>query len=261
MCGIFGLALVKPVPILKVLRLLQKLEVHQYPQEPRPVGGYGAGIAILQENGKIVLEKAGKSDGSPAKQLTEVVDIGEASVLLGHVRMPSPEFMATARFKEAAQPYLVQRNPKLSVVSVHNGKVENYKEIRANLGKEHIFESEKIELIDSEVIPHLFGELLDENQKVDQAVYSLFCTLQGSSAIGLLQVGKEDRFIHVVHKGKTRGLTIWTNEHDELIFCSREEPLMEEFGDVLRRGKFKEKASIRYHEDVGFVFSHQLALK
>jgi len=262
MCGIVGFTLMRPVPTSIVFKVLEKLEVQQLPQEPRPVGGYGAGLAILRDDGSIVIEKIGKvGSASPAKQLAKMVNINEASVLIGHVRMPSPEFMTTAKFKETAQPYIVQRDPKLTIVSVHNGKVENYKKLRARLGKAHVFESEKVELIDSEVIPHIFEELLNEKQDNDAAMHALFCVLQGSNTIALLQVEEENSFLHVMHRGKTRGLTVWTNEKKELVFCTRKGPLLEEFSDMLREGKFREKISIAYHEDVGFKLSHPLALR
>jgi hypothetical protein len=77
----------------------------------------------------------------------------------------------------------------------------------------------------------------------------------------MLQVGEENIFMHLIHKGKTRGLTVWTNERNEVIFCSRKGPLIEEFGKMLTRGKFKEKISIPYKEDVGLKLSYQLSSK
>ena len=91
----------------RVFRILQKLEVHQLPQEPLPLGGYGAGVAILLNDGTVLVEKVGKIDKSPAQLLPGMVKVKTASVLLGHVRMPSPEFMNTTKFKETAQPYVV----------------------------------------------------------------------------------------------------------------------------------------------------------
>jgi glucosamine 6-phosphate synthetase-like amidotransferase/phosphosugar isomerase protein len=261
MCGIFGFALAQPMPLVKVLKLLEKLEVHQYPNEPKPVGGYGAGVAILDNGGNIVWEKVGKISDSPARSLSEIVNVSKASVLIGHVRMPSPEFMGSAKFRETAQPYIVEFDPNLTIVSAHNGKVENYKELRENLGKEHVFESEKVELIDSEVIPHYFEELLNEADSIDEALYMLFCALQGPSAIAMLQIDKENTFLHLIHKGKTRGLTVWTNERNEVIFCSRKEPLIEEFSRTLAQNRFREKISIPYREDAGLKLSYQLTLK
>ena len=263
MCGIFGFALKNPTPLIGVFNLLEKLEVHQYPQEPRPVGGYGAGVAILLNDGSVLFEKVGKVNNSPVRQLAKIVNakVNDASVLVGHVRMPSPEFMKSAKFKETAQPYVVELDPNLTIVSVHNGKVENYKELREKLGKEHVFESEKVELIDSEVIPHYFEELLNEIDDMDEALYTLFCALQGSNAIAMLQIDEENTFLHLIHKGKTRGLTVWTNERNEVIFCSRKEPLIEEFSTILAKGKFREKISIQYQEDTGLKLSYQLTVR
>jgi len=259
MCGIFGFCLKKPLRMASVFRVLEKLEVHEYPQEPLPLGGYGAGVALLLEDGNVLVEKIGKVEGSPARKLAEMVKVDKASVLISHVRMPSPEFMKTAKHKETAQPYVVEREPNLTVVSVHNGKVENYKEIRTALGSMHVFESEKFELIDSEVIPHFFEETLSEKEEVTEALYSFFCALKGSGAIALLQLGEEDSFLHLLHKGKTRGLTVWTNDMNEVIFCTRKEVLKEELGDLLSKDRFEEKASIAYREEAGLVLSYPLS--
>ena len=104
-------ALKKPLRMARVFRVLEKLEVHQYPQEPLPLGGYGAGVALLLEDGNVLVEKVGKVEDSPARKLAEMVKVDKASVLISHVRMPSPEFMKTAKYKETAQPYVVEREP------------------------------------------------------------------------------------------------------------------------------------------------------
>lgn len=262
MCGIFGFSLTKPLSMPKVFKLLERLEVHQYSQEPKPVGGYGAGIAILNNEGNVMLKKVGKvGNFSPARSLSEIVEIGEASVLVGHVRMPSPQFMESAKFRETAQPYVARCYPSLTVVSAHNGSVTNYKKIKEKMDKDHIFESEKIELIDSEVIPHYFEELLRKKDDVDKALDDLFLALEGPNALSILQIEKERTFLHFIHKGKTRGLTIWTNMQNEVIFCSRKEPLLEVFGDTLAGGRFKERVTIPYRENVNLKLSFPLVLK
>jgi len=259
MCGIFGFVMAKPVQMTMVLRLLEKLEAHQYPNEPKPVGGYGAGVAVLGEKGNVVSEKVGKVGDSPARHLSETLEIKEASVLVGHVRLPSPQFMETARFKETAQPYVARCSPNLTVVSAHNGSVTNYKEIREKLARSHVFESERVELIDSEIIPHYFEELLKEKSESSEALDALFAALEGSNAMSLLQVEKKSLVLHFIHKGKTRGLTVWTNENDEIMFCSRKKPLMEEFGSILVKGRFKERFSIPYRQDENLKASFTFA--
>jgi len=259
MCGIFGFALKKSVPMAKVFGVLGRLEVHRYSDEETSVGGYGAGVAFLEADGNVVFEKVGKvGEVSPVSKLAKIVRVGEVSVLVGHVRMPSPEFMDTARFRESAQPYVVKQDG-LNVVSVHNGFVRNYEELRARLGREHVFESERaVRLIDSEVIPHVFVELLSKKQDVHEALLELFWQLQGPNAIALLHVKKKEGFLHFVHKGGTRGFNVWTNGEGELVFCSREEPLMGEFGSILSEGGFSKKIAIGWRENVGLVLSHHL---
>jgi glucosamine 6-phosphate synthetase-like amidotransferase/phosphosugar isomerase protein len=260
MCGIFGFVMKKPLAMTQVFHVLQKLEVSQYPGEPRPVGGYGAGVAVLLDDGTILSEKVGKTADSPACQLAEIMKakLTEASVLIGHVRFPTSEFLGTAKFKETAQPFVEHFETELTIVSAHNGKVENYIALKEKL-KGHVFESEKVHLVDSEIIPHYFGEILNEVEDVDEALYELFCSLKGSknvgNAVAMLHVDEENAFLHLIHKGKTRGLTVWANEKNEVIFSSRPEPVMEEFSRILARDKFKEKASIKWREDAGLKLS------
>jgi glucosamine 6-phosphate synthetase-like amidotransferase/phosphosugar isomerase protein len=125
----------------------------------------------------------------------------------------------------------------------------------------HVFESGKVGLLDSEIIPHYFGEILNEAEDVDEAVYELLCTLKGSNSVTMLHVDDENAFLHLVHKGKTRGLTVWANEKNEVIFCSRPEPVVEELKEVLVRGKFKEKASIKWLEDAALKPSFPIAFE
>jgi hypothetical protein len=44
-------------------------------------------------------------------------------------------------------------------------------------------------------------------------------------------------------------LTVWTNQESEVFFSSRREPLMNEFANLLKKGNFAEKISVRYHEE------------
>jgi glucosamine 6-phosphate synthetase-like amidotransferase/phosphosugar isomerase protein len=256
MCGIFGFILKKPLSMNKVFQILKKLESSQYLDEEQPVGGFGAGIAVMLSDGNIISEKIGKTADSPVLQLAEIIKpkLKDAQVLIGHVRYPSQESMGTVKYKEAAQPYVENFEPKLTVVSAHNGNVENYKALKAKL-KNHVFESEKIGFVDSEIIPHYFGEMLNEMDGTDAAVYELLSSIKGSSAIALLQVDEEDALLHLVHKGSARGLIIWTNEKNEVIFCSRKEPIEEELKSLLAIGNFKEKVRINWKEDAGLKLS------
>jgi glucosamine 6-phosphate synthetase-like amidotransferase/phosphosugar isomerase protein len=256
MCGIFGLILRKPLSMTKVFQVLKKLETSQYSGEDEPVGGYGAGVAVLLSDGNVISEKIGKTADSPVAQLKEILKprIKDASVLLGHVRFPSPDLMGTVKFKEAAQPYVENFEPGLTIASVHNGRVQNFEELKTKL-KGHKFESEKVGFVDSEIIPHYFGELLNETDNTTTAAYELLSSLKGSNVAALLQVDEENAFIHLIHKGAARGLVVWTNDKGEMIFCSRPEPVQDELKSLLAVGKFREKIVINWREDAGLKLS------
>ncbi len=262
MCGIFGFILKKPLPLIKVFRILKELEASQYPDENQPLGGYGAGVAVMLPDGNVLSEKVGKTSDSPAAELAEIMNkkrymnarLTKAGVLLGHVRFPSPENMKNMEAKENAQPYIGHFEPELTVVSVHNGKVENYQELKAKL-KAHIFESDRIGFNDSEIIPHYFAEVFNEQEDSDKAVHELLGALAGSNAAALLQVDSENAFLHLIYKGKARGLTVWTNNNEEVIFCSRPEPVQEQLKPILIKNKFKEKAIINWQENAGLKLS------
>lgn len=243
--------------------ILEKLENSQYPNEPKPVGGFGAGVAFFARDGDLVLEKVGSVNGSPAKRLSQIVHssgAADASTLIGHVRMPSPEYMSTAELKETAQPYVGQHDTDLTVVSVHNGKVLNYSDLRAKLGQKHILESEKHGLIDSEVIPHYFAQLYEETKDPEKALKMLYDALEGSNSLAILHLAENDIYLHFIHKGETRGLHVWTNSRGEVIFCSRAEPCKSVLDDLFKDGKFNEKISVGYHEEANIKLSlHLLA--
>ncbi len=262
MCGIFGFILKKPLPLVKVFRVLKELEVSQYPNENQPLGGYGAGVAIMLPDGNILSEKVGKTAGSPVDEVARIMDkkrymnarLTKASVLIGHVRYPSPGNMKNVEAKETAQPYIGSFEPNLTVASAHAGQVENYQELKAKL-KAHTFESERLGFIDSEIIPHYFAELFSAQADSDKAVYDLLSDLAGSNSAALLQVDSENAILHLIYKGKARGLTVWTNDDEEVIFCSRPEPIKEHLKPLLTNNKFKEKVIINWEENAGLKLS------
>lgn len=258
MCGIFGFALANPVPLAEVFKILERLEVHQYPGEETPVGGYGAGIAIFQ-NRKLAMWKIGKTGiTSPVKELAKLVKATEASVLISHVRMPSPRFMQTAHREETAQPYVAKCLESPPLASVHNGYISNYEVLRGKLGAGHRFESEGIGLIDSEVVPHCFEEALKANADVEEAVQVLSRTLEGRMAIALLQTSHSGSQLHFVHKGETRGLHIWASDHGELVFCSRKETLTQYFSDILTQGRLNAEVSVSWKEGKSIKLSFDI---
>jgi glucosamine 6-phosphate synthetase-like amidotransferase/phosphosugar isomerase protein len=244
MCGIFGFALRSPIEVNEVVTLLEILERDKKEEdEKHPVGGYGAGLAFLTDEGEFSLIKVGKTDNPPSRELYKWIDGESTRVLIAHVRFPSQKFMYTSCFKEAAQPYLTRCfSQGLTIISAHNGNVTNYERLKQTLKPNHVLESEKVGFIDSEVIPHLFEELVLKPSTTEKAVESLFSALEGNNTVAVLQlINVENGFLHLIHKGKTRGLTVWTNSFGEVIFCSRKTVVNKtSFKTLISKGSFQE---------------------
>jgi len=254
MCGIFGFMLTTPQQIAPAFEVLKSLETHRYPNEENPVGGHGAGVFFSGADGKETFLKVGKTSESPAKTLAqEVLAVrSQASLFLGHVRLASPEFLHTISFKESTQPYIASCSANLRVVTVHNGFVSNYLDIRKKLRLKHFFESEKEnELIDSEIIPHFLEELLLYGADLDGALNMLLGQLENqNNAVCIFVLNSRRVGDHIVflHTGKTRGLTVWSNRKGEVMFSSRKEPIKHAFGEFLEKHGFEEKLSISWKE-------------
>jgi glucosamine 6-phosphate synthetase-like amidotransferase/phosphosugar isomerase protein len=254
MCGIFGFMLTEPQQMAPALEVLRTLETHQYPNEENPVGGHGAGVFFNSADGKETFLKVGKTSESPARTLAqEVLAVqSQTSLFIGHVRRASPEFLHTIAFNESTQPYVASCGANLRVAAVHNGFVDNYREIRRKLRLNHFFESEKEnELIDSEIIPHFFEELLLDGADLGGALDMLLGQLESqNNALCMLVLNSRGVGDHIVflHTGKTRGLTVWSNRKGEVMFSSRKEPIKCAFREFLEKHGFEEKLSVGWKE-------------
>jgi len=82
-------------------------------------------------------------------------------------------------------------------------------------------------------------------------LHQLLDSLKGKTvgSIALLQLDEENQVLHLLHKGWSRGLTVWANNKGEVVFCTRPEPVMEELEETLSRGGFKEKVVIKPREE------------
>ena len=249
MCGIFGYILKDGLPLVHTVEILKRLEVYTYPGRPNPIGGHGAGVSYLMPEGGVFLRKVGKMNSSPVSDLIgsmEIEGVG-ARVLLGHVRRASPQFAETVKHCECTQPYMVECLGDTVVVSVHNGFLRNYRELRDRLSPIHRYESERVELIDSEVFPHFYEELVG-SEVVEKAVERIFCRMEGNSTVALLSLKGDERALGVLHKGRTVGLNLWTNGEGEVLFCSRWEPVEEVLGELLGRRGYQRKVFFDYRE-------------
>ncbi|MCS7386861.1 MAG: hypothetical protein NDF55_09050 [archaeon GB-1867-005] len=241
MCGIFGYLSSQPLSINLALKVLEALEIDKLPIDKSPVGGHGAGISFIFDN-KVYLYKVG-GNNSPAKNLEKIIlnrcPIRESNIIIGHVRRASPQFSHTVKYMECTQPYIANCTEKFKVISVHNGFLRNYKEIKEKFKLKHIYESEKISFIDSEVFPHLMEELICHGVKESDLAVEIFRKIEGNNVASLLLIRNNKLRLFIIHKGATRGLYIWKNEQGDIIFSSRRHIIRDILSEVLQKGKYE----------------------
>ncbi|MCS6877413.1 MAG: glutamine--fructose-6-phosphate transaminase (isomerizing) [Geminicoccaceae bacterium] len=170
MCGIVGVIGRQPAAPL-LLEALRRLEYRGYDS---------AGIATLVE-GRIERRRAsGKLDRLAAKLAQEPLP---GTTGIGHTRWATHG----APTEDNAHPHIVD-----GVAIVHNGIIENFAELRAELvAKGRRFESQT----DTEVVPHLVCELVARGLPPEEAARAAIRRLEGAFALALLFRGREDLIV------------------------------------------------------------------
>jgi glucosamine--fructose-6-phosphate aminotransferase (isomerizing) len=174
MCGIIGFVGNEPAAPI-VLEGLLKLEYRGYDS---------AGVASIG-NGKLHLKK-------------DVGKIGEIDRKHKLAKLPGNIAIAHTRWAthggvcwENAHPHVDGAN---QIAVVHNGIVENYRELRRMLeGKGHIFASDT----DTEVIPHLIEDCLQAGGTLESAVLAASQKLEGSYAFIVISAKEPDKMIAI----------------------------------------------------------------
>ncbi len=170
MCGIIGIIGEAPVAPL-LLDGLKRLEYRGYDS---------AGIATLM-NGSIERRRA---QGKLAN-LAGVVDKTpvDGTIGIGHTR-----WATHGRPTEAnAHPHANDR-----VALVHNGIIENFKELRGELeAAGHRFETET----DTETVVHLITSYLEQQMTPQQAVAATLKRLEGAFALAIIFAGRHDLMV------------------------------------------------------------------
>jgi len=159
MCGIIGFIGNEPAASI-VLQGLLKLEYRGYDS---------AGLASIN-NGRLHLKK----------------DEGRIEEINARYRLSKlPGSIAIAHTRWATHGGVNRKNAHPhsdctgQIAVVHNGIVDNYREMRRNLeSKGHVFTSET----DTEVIPHLMEDYLNEGSTFERAVRMTSQQLNGSYA-------------------------------------------------------------------------------
>ena len=163
MCGIIGCILdnKKAAPVL--LECVKRLEYRGY--DSIGIATSGSDINIKKDKGKI-------DDVHANLGLTDLP--GEMGI--AHVRWATHGLPT----KENAHPHT---DCKDRIAVVHNGIIENYKELKGQLEKEgHIFKSET----DTEVIPHLIEKYMEQGNNLEAATRLAIGDLKGSYALAAI---------------------------------------------------------------------------
>lgn len=175
MCGIFGCILKEGNAAPLIHSSLKRLEYRGYDS---------VGIATISD-GKIYMKKdQGKID--EVHKLLNLDDL-PGNIGIGHTRWATHG----APLKVNSHPHM---DCKGEIVVVHNGIIENFMELRAelqNLG--HTFVSKT----DTEVMPHLIEETLKQNPKLTlvNAVLKSLKRVEGSYAFAIMSTREPDKII------------------------------------------------------------------
>jgi glucosamine--fructose-6-phosphate aminotransferase (isomerizing) len=190
MCGIIGF-IGKKAAAPVVLQGLLKLEYRGYDS---------AGLASIDQ-GQLLLKK-------DAGRIEEIDKRHKLSELPGRIAIAHTRWATHGGVnQENAHPH-VDCSQQIAVV--HNGIVDNYRELRLALEKKgHVFTSET----DTEIIPHLIEDYMKGGNTLEQAVIKAGKTLEGSYAF----------------------ITISVREPDKMVATRRDNPLVIGIGD---RGAF-----------------------
>lgn len=159
MCGIIGFIGDREAAPL-ILNGLRKLEYRGYDS---------AGMATSVDSHLCIKKGVGQlSEVEQRHQLAEL----PGRVGIGHVRWATHGKVTV----ENAHPHF---DCHQGIAVVHNGIIENYQELRSHLSLRHKFTSDT----DTEVIPHLIEEYMEDGTPLERAVFQMSKRLKGSYAI------------------------------------------------------------------------------
>ncbi len=173
MCGILGIISNKDI-ISPMIDGLKKLAYRGYDS---------SGLATINDETIIKRRASGKIEN--LEKLLEVDPI-KGNLGIAHTRWATHG----APNETNAHPHATNK-----VAIVHNGIIENYKDIILGLKNKNLLSSET----DSEVIAHLLTNFLEEGLDINNSIMKLLEILKGAFALGIL-ISNENKLI-AVRKG------------------------------------------------------------
>ena len=206
MCGIVGYIGDKNTKKI-LLDGLKELEYRGYDS---------AGIAILESDNIDVYKAVGKIKNLEAK-IGSVIENDSFSIGIGHTRWATH-----------GKPTELNAHPHLGEYSyvVHNGIIENYKELKDELIKAgHKFVSQT----DTEVIVHLFEYYFNQTDDAKKSFDKTIQRLQGAYSILLITKSEPNKVFFMKH-GSPLAIA---KTQDEVLFASSDAPLVGLAEDVV----------------------------
>ena len=172
MCGIIGITQNNPENLMeKLYQSLKRLEYRGYDS---------VGFAVLSKENIKISKNRGKVD-EVAKQTDFSLMKGTTGI--GHSRWATHG----APTKENAHPHTDCQN---RIAVVHNGIISNFLQLRRELTqKGHIFTSET----DTEVVPHLLEDLLQQGKTMKEALFELATVLGGAYALVVVHTSEPSK--------------------------------------------------------------------
>ena len=195
MCGIIGIIGQRRVAPL-LLDGLKRLEYRGY---------NSAGMATLV-NGRIERRRA---EGKIARLETELTASPLAGTIgIGHTRWATHGAPTVTN----AHPHATDR-----VAIVHNGIIENFQELRAELESEGArFGTET----DTEVVAHLLTREVNRQKSPEEAVAAVLPRLSGAFALAILFAGRHDLMIGA-RRGQPARDRLWRGGDVSGLRCAR----------------------------------------
>ena len=170
MCGIIGILGTEPA----APRLIESLKRLEY-------RGYDSAGVVTLESGVLTRRRAEGKLAALDRKLAKEPLAGTAGI--GHTRWATHG----KPVERNAHPHMTSR-----VAIVHNGIIENFRELRVELEREGAaFESET----DTEVVAHLIDRELRQGKDPAAAVKASLSKLRGAFALAILFAGRDDIMI------------------------------------------------------------------
>jgi glucosamine--fructose-6-phosphate aminotransferase (isomerizing) len=207
MCGIVGILGREPVADA-LIEALKRLEYRGYDS---------AGIATL-EDGHLSRRRAqGKLRNLEALLRTEPL---HGTIGIGHTRWATHGRPT----ENNAHPHATGK-----VAVVHNGIIENFRELREELrSKGHVFSTET----DTEVVAHLVTDALDNGLKPRGAVAAALPRLKGAFALAFLFEGEENLLIGA-RQGAPLAVGYGQGDNDGVMYLGSDALALAPFTDTL----------------------------